>query len=77
MSTREKLLGEIEAFLVEFNMSHSTFGKRVMNDGKFVARLRKGADLTLGSADNIRKFMEQEREKPRPSVAASVSAVAA
>ncbi len=37
------------------------FSKRVANDGKFVGRLREGADLTVGMLDRVRAYMRDQR----------------
>jgi len=60
MSTVATLLQEIEAFCRSAEMSESMFGKRVANDGKFVGRLRDGADLTVGMLDRARAFIRDQ-----------------
>ena len=40
------LLGSISDFCRRTGMAESTFGRRAVNDGKFVARLRDGARVT-------------------------------
>lgn len=65
MSTTEALLREISAFCAEFDISESTFGRRVMNDGKFVERIRQGGGLTVTNLDRIRSHMADERRKAR------------
>ena len=40
------LLGSISEFCRRTGMAESTFGRRAVNDGKFVARLRDGARVT-------------------------------
>ena len=44
------LLGSISDFCRRTGMAESTFGRRAVNDGKFVARLRDGARVTPGDA---------------------------
>ena len=41
------LLDSISAFCKQENMAESTFGRRAVNDGKFVSRLRDGARRDL------------------------------
>ncbi|MBS1165674.1 MAG: hypothetical protein H6R00_1699 [Proteobacteria bacterium] len=41
------LLSRIESTCAARGISESTFGRYVVNDGKFVARLRAGGSLTL------------------------------
>lgn len=62
MSTREKLLNEVERFLLCTGMSPSEFGKRSIGDRMLVAQLRKGRDVVTGTADKIRKFMSENRK---------------
>ncbi len=61
MSTTETLLAEIAAFCSEFRIPESTFGRRAMNDGKFVERVRQGGGLTVANLDRIRAYMDSER----------------
>src|SRR5689334_24535148 len=42
----DQLLDEISAFCRASGMAESTFGRRAVNDGKFVARLRFGGRVT-------------------------------
>jgi hypothetical protein len=57
MTHQEKLLADIDAFLGPRTMAESTFGRLSVNDGKFVARLRAGADFRSKTAERVRKFM--------------------
>lgn len=79
MSTVAALLHEIEEFCRFAGMSESMFGKRVANDGKFVGRLRDGADLTVGTLDRARAFIRDQRgaRGDRGAVAAGASTEAA
>lgn len=65
MSTIRTLLSEIDAFLKDAEMAETTFGRHAVNDGKFVGRLRDGADVTVGTVDRVRAYMAAEREKAR------------
>lgn len=62
MTTVAALLKEIDEFCREADMSEATFSKRVANDGKFVGRLRSGADLTVGKLDQVRAYMAKHRQ---------------
>lgn len=53
----EGLLSEIEIFCRQTNIAESTFGKRAVNDGKFVTRLRNGKSTTLATANKIRSYI--------------------
>ena len=55
MSETEKLLREIEAFLKSAKISATTFGRKTVNDGKLVPRLRSGGSVTLDKAAHIRR----------------------
>ena len=59
----DKLLADIERFLVENHMSATAFGEAVMNHRHLVRRLRSGCSVTLDTADRIRAFMSEV--KPR------------
>ncbi|MEJ0093786.1 MAG: hypothetical protein WDN46_10185 [Methylocella sp.] len=57
MTDTQSLLDEINRFLASGAMAESTFGRKAVNDGKLVARLRRGGSVTLESASRIRSFM--------------------
>lgn len=60
MSETEKLIREIDAFLRQHQMADSTFGRKAVNDGKLLTRLRsdqRKASVTLETAARIRAFM--------------------
>ena len=59
----DKLLADIERFIVENDMSATAFGEAVMNHRHLVRRLRSGCSVTLDTADRIRAFMSEG--KPR------------
>nr|WP_047580551.1 hypothetical protein [Methylobacterium sp. ZNC0032] len=52
-----KLLEEIEAFLSSAGIAETTFGRKAVNDGKLVARLRAGGSVNLEKAAQIRRFI--------------------
>ena len=53
------LLGSIADFCQRTGMAESTFGRRAVNDGKFVARLRDGARITPETLSRVNQFMER------------------
>jgi hypothetical protein len=53
------LLGSISDFCQRTGMAESTFGRRAVNDGKFVARLRDGARVTPETLHRVNQFMER------------------
>ena len=53
------LLDSISAFCRHSGIAESTFGRRAVNDGKFVARLRDGARITPETLDRVTGFLEK------------------
>ncbi len=53
------LLDSISAFCRASGIAESTFGRRAVNDGKFVARLRDGARITPETLDRVTGFLER------------------
>ena len=51
------LLHEIEMFLASSGMSATKLGMVAVNDGHLVANLRKGASVTLKTADRVRAYI--------------------
>jgi len=56
----ETLLEAIATFCRHKGIAESTFGRRAVNDGKFVARLRDGARITPETLQRISTFMISE-----------------
>src|SRR6267142_4190183 len=59
MEARGTLLGSISDFCQRTGMAESTFGRRAVNDGKFVARLRDGARVTPETLQRVNQFIER------------------
>ena len=57
------LLGSISEFCRRTGMAESTFGRRAVNDGKFVARLRDGARVTPETLQRVNQFMVEARRR--------------
>lgn len=53
------LLGSISDFCQQTGMAESTFGRRAVNDGKFVSRLRDGARVMPETLHRVNQFMER------------------
>src|SRR5881394_3938401 len=53
------LLDSISAFCRDNGIAESTFGRRAVNDGKFVARLRDGARITPETLQRVTGFLER------------------
>lgn len=54
------MLDSIAGFCRAKGMAESTFGRRAVNDGKFVARLRDGARITPETLNRISEFMSRQ-----------------
>ncbi len=52
-----KLLDSISDFCRRLGMAESTFGRRAVNDGKFVSRLRDGARITPETLERVSAYM--------------------
>lgn len=63
-AVNSQLLAEIDAFLAreDVDLPVTTFGKLVMNDGKFVSDLRSGRRIWPETAARVREFMREYRE---------------
>ena len=59
--TAEQLLSEISDFCRRVGMAESTFGRRAVNDGKLVSRLRIGGRVTIETVERVRTFMSEHR----------------
>ena len=57
MSLPTDLLLEIDNFLRNSGIAESTFGRKVANDGKLVARLRSGKGITTKTIEKVQNFI--------------------
>lgn len=57
MTDTQILLQEIDAFIQSCGLAESTFGRKAVNDGKLVARLRNGRRVWPETAERVRAFM--------------------
>ncbi len=60
MSQAVGLLDSISEFCRRAGMAESTFGRRAVNDGKFVARLRDGARITPETLEKVSAFLTSQ-----------------
>jgi SAM-dependent methyltransferase len=60
----EALLHEIATFCRVAGMAESTFGRRAVNDGKFVPRLRFGGRVTTQTVERVRTFISRHGQAP-------------
>lgn len=69
MDTKSELLDAIDKWLRRAPIGEVTFSRRVMNDGKFIDRIRSGGRLTTDSYDRIMEYLKtNEPEKERASL---------
>ena len=61
------LLDAIVEFCRRTGMAESTFGRRAVNDGKFVSRLRDGARITPETLERVSVFMTDNGGQAPPS----------
>ena len=55
----DQILDLISDFCRQLEMAESTFGRRAVNDGKLVNRLREGKRITIDTLDRIQAFIAQ------------------
>ena len=55
--SKDQLLTVVIEFCKEHKMAESTFGRKAVNDGKFVSRLRTGARVTPETFEKVKKFI--------------------
>ena len=63
------LLDSISEFCRRAGMAESTFGRRAVNDGKFVPRLRFGGRVTTQTVERVHAFMEDVHPRGRTDAA--------
>lgn len=67
MDSQAQLLSEVEAFLRTRDIAETTFGLYAVNDGKFMSRLRSGANMTFATAEKVRAFIAAEMAREKAS----------
>lgn len=58
------LIQLIERYCQQAEISESTFGRQVVNDGKFVSRLRNGKGVTLKTLNKTKEYIRQHPVGP-------------
>jgi len=53
----DEILAQISEFCRNSDMAESTFGRRAVNDGKLVHRLREGKRITIDTLDRIQAYI--------------------
>jgi hypothetical protein len=64
----EEILREISDYCRRAGLAESTFGRRAVNDGKLVTRLRDGGRITTVTLDRIRTFMSDSVPAERGAI---------
>jgi len=64
----EDLLEEISDFCRRTKVAESTFGRRAVNDGKLVSRLRGGGRVTAETVSRVREFISDNRDASDPGI---------
>ena len=64
MNPMTELLSRIEQHCRARGISESTFGRYVVNDGKFVGRLRGGGSMTLKTLERVETALNQGLSRP-------------
>ena len=74
MDETDAIVAEIEDYCRRGGMAESTFGRRAVNDGKFVSRLRNGGGVTTKTISRVREFMRGRPVGPGKTAAADAAA---
>ncbi len=63
MAVPNSLLAEIEEYCRNAGIAETTFGRRAVNDGKFVGRIRDGKRVTTATVDRVRAYISAKDGK--------------
>lgn len=63
MTGTQQLIQEIEALSEKTGIAASTLCRKAVNDGKLIERLRRGGQVTLETADEVRRFLRSYQVK--------------
>ena len=64
MNESEALIAEVEEYCRRAGMAETTFGRRAVNDGKFVRRVRGGGGVTTRTAARVRAYISERASAP-------------
>lgn len=56
------ILKDVDGFLEKTGMAESTLGRKALNDGKAIARLRAGKRMWPETIDKLRDFIATDAE---------------
>ena len=54
------LIRQIEAYCERHEIAETTFGKRAVNDGKLVQRLRAGKSIQIGTLNKVAEYLKRK-----------------
>ncbi len=64
MNPMTELLSRIEQHCQRRGISESTFGRYVVNDGKFVRRLKGGGSMTIKTLERVEAALRSKTSRP-------------
>lgn len=64
MDEHAALLSDIDTYIAARGIAETTFGRMAVNDGKFVARVRRGGNITFATAARVREFIRANPPGP-------------
>ena len=81
----DQILSQITEFCRQADMAETTFGRRAVNDGKLVHRLREGKRITIDTLDRIQAYIAASTRtgcrrraaskcRPKSAIRAAISA---
>jgi hypothetical protein len=59
MITNQDIIDSIEKHCEATGMAASTFGRKAVNDGKLIARLREGKPISIDTYNRINAFIAE------------------
>jgi hypothetical protein len=62
--SNQDILKDVDGFLEKTGMAESTLGRKALNDGKAITRLRAGKRMWPETIDKLREFMTAESQRP-------------
>jgi len=68
----EVLLAQIEEACRQLKLAQTTFGRRAVNDGKFVSRLRQGGRVTMQTVERVHRFIAEQGGPSAPMLRSAI-----
>lgn len=62
MITNQSIIDSVEAYCKAFGIAETTFGKRAVNDGKLLARLRDGKSISIDTYNRIQAAIAEHKQ---------------